>query len=216
MLPMSSPPTLTTLAFTCPSRRAPASRLTFPSTCTSPLNLPAMRIWPVPTILPSMVRSEDMYDSFMSWRCTWAGAGACAGRRAGSGPPHWSSQVPAHEPGPARGQSRGWLTRVRFRHLYLSKAPWVVPVVIERWKVPAQPLWGQCLCLQTSVCQGRVQARRPASVVSVAPHTRREHVAALSLAIRYAVRQETGKRLDPKVIHLIAAARPNFMKVAPL
>jgi UDP-N-acetylglucosamine 2-epimerase (non-hydrolysing) len=52
--------------------------------------------------------------------------------------------------------------------------------------------------------------------VSVAPRTRREHVAALSLAIRYAVGQETETRLDPKVIHLIAAARPNFMKVAPL
>jgi UDP-N-acetylglucosamine 2-epimerase (non-hydrolysing) len=31
-----------------------------------------------------------------------------------------------------------------------------------------------------------------------------------------AVRQEMETRLDPKVIHLIAAARPNFMKVAPL
>src|SRR5882757_8920546 len=80
MLPMSSPPTTTTLAFTRPSRCAPVSRVTFPSTATSPLKRPAMRTWPEPMILPSIVRSEAMTDSFMSSLCT-----SLTGRRAASG-----------------------------------------------------------------------------------------------------------------------------------
>src|SRR5215813_11596383 len=39
-----------------------------PSTWTSPLKRPAMRTWPEPTILPSMVRSDAMTDSFISGR----------------------------------------------------------------------------------------------------------------------------------------------------
>jgi UDP-N-acetylglucosamine 2-epimerase (non-hydrolysing) len=35
-------------------------------------------------------------------------------------------------------------------------------------------------------------------------------------ATRRAAHEETSKRLSPRIIHLIAAARPNFMKVAPL
>src|SRR6202034_167927 len=80
MLPSSSPPTTTTLAFTRPSRWAPVSRVTLPSTCTSPLNRPAIRTWPEPTILPSIVRSEAMTDSFISRRCA-----SFTGRRAASG-----------------------------------------------------------------------------------------------------------------------------------
>ena len=37
-----------------------------PATLTSPLNWPAMRTWPAPSILPSMVRSAAMRDSLAS------------------------------------------------------------------------------------------------------------------------------------------------------
>src|SRR6185437_7430712 len=40
---------------------------------------PATRTWPEPTILPSMVRSEAMTDSFMSTRCSLAGRRGISG-----------------------------------------------------------------------------------------------------------------------------------------
>src|SRR5690606_7504771 len=73
ILPSSSPATVTRLARTPPLRRAPLSMVRSPSTLTSPLNLPAMRTWPLPEILPSMVRSEAMIDSLA---CGAAGVGA--------------------------------------------------------------------------------------------------------------------------------------------
>src|SRR5690606_9748733 len=48
ILPSSSPATVTRLARTPPLRRAPLSMVRSPSTLTSPLNLPAMRTWPLP------------------------------------------------------------------------------------------------------------------------------------------------------------------------
>src|SRR6185437_6458188 len=75
ILPCSSPPTTTTLARTWPSRRAPASMRKLPSTCTSPLNRPAMRTSPAPEILPSMVSSAAISDS------TAADARGAAGAR---------------------------------------------------------------------------------------------------------------------------------------
>src|SRR3546814_5919471 len=56
-LPSSSPATITFLALTPPLSLAPFSMVRSPCTLTSPLNLPAMRTWPAPSILPSMVRS---------------------------------------------------------------------------------------------------------------------------------------------------------------
>src|SRR5690606_24941446 len=74
MLPSSSPATVTRLARTPPLRRAPPSMVRSPSTFTSPLQRPAMRTWPLPEILPSMVRSEAIADA-RAWR-----AAAAAGR----------------------------------------------------------------------------------------------------------------------------------------
>src|SRR5690606_25241286 len=64
MLPSSSPATMTLWARTPPDSRAPGSMVRLPCTLTSPLNLPAMRTWPVPSILPSMVSSAAISDSF--------------------------------------------------------------------------------------------------------------------------------------------------------
>ena len=49
---------ITRLARTPPVSLAPASIVRSPWTLTSPLKWPAMRTWPVPSILPSMVRSD--------------------------------------------------------------------------------------------------------------------------------------------------------------
>src|ERR1017187_1316391 len=66
MLPSSSPPMITVLARTAPVSLAPASIVRLPWTCTSPLKRPAMRTWPEPSILPSIVRSAAITDSFDS------------------------------------------------------------------------------------------------------------------------------------------------------
>src|SRR6478609_1135724 len=66
MLPSSSPATVIFLARTLPLSFASFSIVRSPCTFTSPLNLPAMRTWPVPSILPSMVRSAAINDSLGS------------------------------------------------------------------------------------------------------------------------------------------------------
>src|SRR5690606_15359718 len=86
MLPSSSPAMMTVCARTPPVSLAPVSMVRLPCTLTSPLNLPAIRTWPVPSILPSMVRSAAISDSFncvSPARCgvddaAGVGAGACA------------------------------------------------------------------------------------------------------------------------------------------
>src|SRR5690606_10887651 len=75
MLPSSSPATTTFFARTPPLSLAPFSMVRSPCTLTSPLNLPAMRTWPAPSILPSMVRSAAISDSL---------AGASAAARGGA------------------------------------------------------------------------------------------------------------------------------------
>src|SRR3546814_14904276 len=74
-LPSSSPATITFLALTPPLSLAPFSMVRSPCTLTSPLNLPAMRTWPAPSILPSMVRLAAIRDSL---------AGASAQARGGA------------------------------------------------------------------------------------------------------------------------------------
>src|ERR1700682_1729896 len=63
--PPSSPAIVTLSARTPPVSLAPASMVRSPWTLTSPLNLPAMRTLPPPSILPSMVMSAAISDS---WR----------------------------------------------------------------------------------------------------------------------------------------------------
>ena len=78
-LPSSSPAIVTLSARTPPVSLAPASMVRSPWTLTSPLNLPAMRTLPPPSILPSMVMSAAISDLL----ARQAGVGAC--RRSGSG-----------------------------------------------------------------------------------------------------------------------------------
>src|SRR5262245_39055904 len=66
ILPWSSPPTVTVWALTWPVRCAPASITRLPWTWTSPLNRPAIRTCPLPSILPSIVRSAAITDSLGS------------------------------------------------------------------------------------------------------------------------------------------------------
>src|ERR1700722_8325821 len=61
---------MTVLARTCPVTFAPTSMVRLPCTFTSPLKDPAIRTWPEPSILPSMVRSAAIRDSFSSPRAT--------------------------------------------------------------------------------------------------------------------------------------------------
>src|SRR5690625_1095288 len=63
MLPSRSPATVTFSARTPPLSLAPRSMVRSPLTLTSPLNWPAMRTCPVPSILPSMVRLAAISDS---------------------------------------------------------------------------------------------------------------------------------------------------------
>src|SRR5690606_22170737 len=89
MLPSSSPEMTTRRARTPPVSLAPCSMVRSPCTLTSPLNLPAMRTLPAPSILPSMVRSAAISDSLPeAWR--WAGGAsgavlAAGGSRNGAG-----------------------------------------------------------------------------------------------------------------------------------
>jgi hypothetical protein len=87
-LPSSSPAIVTVSARTPPVSLAPASTVRSPRTLTSPLNLPAMRTLPPPSILPSIVMSAAISDSLRgrpgSARTTGAGVGAGAGARAGA------------------------------------------------------------------------------------------------------------------------------------
>src|SRR5690606_21418419 len=76
MLPSRSPATVTFSARTPPLSLAPRSMVRSPLTLTSPLNWPAMRTCPVPSILPSMVRLAAISDSLAAgagWRCCWGG-----------------------------------------------------------------------------------------------------------------------------------------------
>src|SRR5690606_21551962 len=103
MLPSRSPATVTFSARTPPLSLAPRSMVRSPLTLTSPLNWPAMRTWPVPSILPSMVRLAAISDSFAgaAEACCWGGAevgvkSATAGR---------SSRLEADESGANEGVS---------------------------------------------------------------------------------------------------------------
>src|SRR5215470_3850013 len=84
MLPSSSPAIVTLSARTPPVSLAPTSMARSPWTLTSPLNLPAMRTLPPPSILPSMVMSEAISDSFRG-KAVSIGAGATAGVGANAG-----------------------------------------------------------------------------------------------------------------------------------
>src|SRR5690606_27640789 len=79
MLPSSSPATITFLALTPPLSLAPFSMVRSPWTLTSPLNLPAMRTWPAPSILPSMVRSAAISDSLAGASVAVRGGAAWVG-----------------------------------------------------------------------------------------------------------------------------------------
>src|SRR3546814_1066384 len=57
----------------------PFSMVRSPCTLTSPLNLPAMRTWPAPSILPSMVRSAAISDSLAGASATARGGAAWVG-----------------------------------------------------------------------------------------------------------------------------------------
>ena len=81
-LPSSSPAIVTLLARTPPVSLAPASMVRSPCTLTSPLNLPAIRTLPPPSILPSMVMSAAIRDSL---RGTPGSARAIGGTAAGLG-----------------------------------------------------------------------------------------------------------------------------------
>ena len=69
-----------------------------------------------------------------------------------------------------------------------------------------------------SVCQDRVHVnRKTATGLSVIRAAHSKHVAALTLHdFATHVPQAKAPAVSPKTVHLIAAARPNFMKVAPL
>ena len=54
---------MTVFAWTWPVTWAPCSIVTLPSTLTSPLKRPAIRTWPAPSILPSIVTSAAISDS---------------------------------------------------------------------------------------------------------------------------------------------------------
>src|SRR6185312_4869582 len=153
MLPSSSPPTTTTLALTWPSRWAPVSRVTLPSTCTSPLKRPAIRTWPEPTILPSMVRSEAMTDSFISRRCASFTAGrrgvsglrgatlVLSGSRRGGGPDGGGAPVAGPEAGPEF---------VSFQSAMLA------PVHVKKRNYLTHPCRNQCLQRQTGPRPGGI------------------------------------------------------------
>src|SRR6185437_6825165 len=79
MLPTSSPPIVTFSARTLPVTLAPGSMVRSPRTLTSPLKLPAMRTWPAPSILPSIVMSGAISDSALGLAATAARAGRGAG-----------------------------------------------------------------------------------------------------------------------------------------
>src|SRR5690242_10941929 len=76
-LPSSSPAIVTRSARTAPVSLAPVSIVRSPWTLTSPLNLPAMRTLPPPSIFPSIVMSAAISDSLR--------AGAAVARIAGAG-----------------------------------------------------------------------------------------------------------------------------------
>ena len=86
MLPFSSPATTTDLACTCPVTVALASIVRLPWTLISPLKRPTMRTLPLPSILPSIVRSGAIRDSHDSSDARAERAGL------GSG---WAAPLPA-------------------------------------------------------------------------------------------------------------------------
>src|SRR6185437_14236758 len=84
-LPSSSPAIVTLSARTAPVSLAPASMVRSPWTLTSPLNLPAMRTLPPPSIFPSIVMSAAINDSLRGCRVSATATGAAAGVGTGSG-----------------------------------------------------------------------------------------------------------------------------------
>src|SRR3990167_97017 len=84
ILPSSSPAMVTLSARTLPVSFAPDSMVRSPCTLTSPLNLPAMRTLPLPSILPSIMMSAAIRDSVRARsdcaRAAGDGAGAVSTR----------------------------------------------------------------------------------------------------------------------------------------
>ena len=84
-MPSSSPAIVTLSARTPPVNFAPDSMVRSPWTLTSPLNLPATRTLPPPSILPSMVMSSAMSDSLRATLGFARGAAAATGVGVGAG-----------------------------------------------------------------------------------------------------------------------------------
>jgi len=79
IFPSTSPPTVTVSALISALMWAPDSMVRFPFTRTSPLNRPAIRMSPSPSILPSMVSPAPIRDALESTGCPFGRRGVSEG-----------------------------------------------------------------------------------------------------------------------------------------